>query len=313
MKVYSSPDTYTGNNTVVTIGMFDGVHIGHQKLIDHVIEKAHELKGQSAILTFWPHPRLVLDKGGDDLQFITTLDEKTKIISQKGIEHLLLLPFSKELANMTAEEFIKEVLINKIGMTHLVVGYNHRFGKDRIHDFESYLTLSQKLGFSISKVEAVAVQDEVISSTAIRQSLNRGLIEKANRMLGYSFSIFGTVKGGQKLGRTLGYPTANITPNEHYKLIPSTGVYACWVDVMGRRYGGMMNLGIRPTVNKDKSATTIEVHILDFNQDIYSEEIEIIFVKKIRDEQKFKGLDALKEQLKKDEGIIRSVLSELTE
>lgn len=308
MKVYSNPDTYKGNNTVVTIGMFDGVHAGHKQLIDHVIKKASEINGQSAILTFWPHPRLVLNKEGNGLQFITTLDEKTKIISQQGVEHLLLISFSKELADMTAEEFIKKVLIKKIGMKHLVVGYNHRFGKDRIHDFESYRVLSKKIGFSLSRVDAVFNNNQIISSTAIRNFLLQGNIEQANQMLGYSFSIFGTVKGGQQLGRKLGYPTANIKPNEHYKLVPSLGVYACKVSVMGLHYGGMLNIGVRPTIDSDKVNATIEVHILDFNQDIYSEEIEVIFVKKIREEQKFKDLNELISQLKKDEIIIRNIL-----
>lgn len=308
MKVYSNPNTYNGNNTVVTIGMFDGVHVGHKVLIDHVIQKSREINGQSAILTFWPHPRLVLNKSKDELQFITTLDEKTKKISQQGIEHLLLLPFSKELANMTAEDFIKEVLIKKIGMKHLVVGYNHRFGKDRIHDFDSYLALSHKLGFSLSRVDAVSINDQVISSSVIRNFLIQGDIEPANQMLGYSFSIFGTVHGGQQLGRKLGYPTANIVPNEHYKLIPSMGVYACRVLVMGKQYGGMLNVGVRPTIGRVNEKPTIEVHILDFNQNIYSEEIELIFVKKIRDEQKFKDVNVLKDQLQQDEVMIRKIL-----
>lgn len=308
MKVYSNPNTYSGNNTVVTIGMFDGVHVGHKMLIDHVIQKANETNGESAILTFWPHPRLVLNKSKGELQFITTLDEKTKKISQQGIQHLLLLPFSKELSNMTAEDFIKEILMKKIGMKHLVVGYNHRFGKDRIHDFDSYLALSRKLGFSLSRVDAVSVNNQVISSSIIRNLLNQGYIERANQMLGYSFSIYGTVRGGQQLGRKLGYPTANLMPNENYKLIPSMGVYACRVLVMGKQYGGMLNVGVRPTIDNNTERPTIEVHILEFNQDIYSEEIEIIFVKKIRDEQRFKDINALKSQLQRDEVFVRKVL-----
>jgi len=309
MKVYSTPNSYRGSNTVVTIGMFDGVHFGHKKLINHVMQMAREIKGESAILTFWPHPRLVLNKTKNDLQFITTLEEKTKIISQQGIEHLLLLPFSKELADMTAQDFIEQILIKKIGMKHLVVGYNHRFGKDRLHDFDSYLSLSHKLGFGLSRVDAVSIADnQVISSSSIRKFLIQGNIQSANKMLGYSFSVFGTVMGGQQFGRRLGYPTANVLPNERYKLIPQNGVYACNVIVMGKQYGGMLNIGVRPTIDFVNENVTIEVHILDFNQDIYSEEIELIFVRKIRDEQKFSHIDSLVSQLQKDEALIRNIL-----
>lgn len=307
MKVYSDPDSFTDKNVVLTIGMFDGVHEGHAKLLEHVVDQAKKKNAKSTVLTFWPHPRLVLQQNTDKLQFITTLDEKTKIISEKGIDNLILLPFSKELANLTAEQFITEILIKKIGMSHLVVGYNHRFGKDRIANFESYVAYSKKHSFGISRVDAVYKSETSISSTIIREFLLSGNIEEANGLLGYRFSIFGTVKGGQRLGRKLGYPTANITPNENYKLIPSSGVYACLVHVMGKPYKGMLNIGVRPTVNTDK-ALTIEVHILEFNQDIYSEEIEVTFISKVRDEKKFDGIEALISQLKQDEVTIRKVL-----
>ena len=307
MKVYSNPDSFTDKNVVVTIGMFDGVHMGHTKLLTHLVETAKAIQGKSAVLTFWPHPRIVLNKDPEKLQFITTLDEKTKIISEQGIDNLVLLPFSTEVANLTAEEFIRDVLINKLDMSHLVVGYNHRFGKDRVADYDVYKELSKKYGFSLSKVDAVYLDDRAVSSTTIRDFLNCGEIESANRMLGYRFSVFGTVKGGQKLGRRLGYPTANLKPNENYKLIPAMGVYACFVNVIGKRYGGMLNIGKRPTID-EKETLTIEVHILDFNQDIYSEEIELIFVHKVRNEQKFEGIEALIAQLKKDEIDIRNIL-----
>ena len=307
MKVYSNPDSFTDTNVVVTIGMFDGVHKGHAKLLEHLVAQANRIGGKSTVLTFWPHPRLVLQKGAGDLQFITTLEEKTKIISEKGIDNLVLLPFSKEVANLNAEEFIRLVLIGKLGMSHLVVGYNHRFGKDRVADFEEYQKLSKNIGFGISRVDAVYLESHAISSTNIREFLNNGDVEPANQMLGYRFSIFGTVKGGQKLGRRLGYPTANLKPNESYKLIPASGVYACFVNVIGKHYGGMLNIGVRPTVD-DQKTMSVEVHILDFDQDIYSEEIEIVFVQKIRDEKKFDGVEALIAQLKQDEVEIRNIL-----
>ncbi len=310
MKIFSNPDTFSDTNIVLTIGMFDGAHLGHAKLLDHVINQAQRLGGKSALISFWPHPRLVLNKEPESLQFITTLDEKIKIISAYGIDYLILLPFNDELANYTAERFIQDILIKKIRMSHLVVGYNHRFGKDRVADYDTYLDISKRLGFGLSRVEAVFKNNKAISSTRIRNLLNKGKIEEAKLMLGYDFSIYGTVKGGDKLGRKLGYPTANITPNENYKLIPSIGVYACVINVMGKRYGGMLNIGVRPTVTA-LNQLTIEVHILDFNQDIYSEEIEVIFITKIRDEKKFDGMESLILQLNADEIKIRKVLQPL--
>ncbi len=310
MKVFSNPDSYKGRNTVVTLGMFDGIHAGHKKLLSHVIEVAQNHSLIPTVLTFWPHPRMVLNKDDDSLQFITTLDEKTMVISQQGIEQLFLLQFDKELASKTAEEFIVEILIGKIKMKHLVVGYNHRFGRDRVHDFDVYKQLAEKYDFNVSRVEAVYEDDIAVSSTVVRKLLKKGKVLQANKILGYNYSIFGTVTGGQKLGRKLGYPTANIKPNEHYKLIPGKGVYACYINVIGKQYGGMLNVGVRPTVNSSDYELTIEVHILDFNQDIYSEEVTVSFIKKVRDEEKFSGLEALVAQLKLDEQNIRNILNE---
>ncbi len=310
MKVFSNPDSYKGGDTVVTLGMFDGVHAGHKKLLSHVIDISQEKSLIPTVLTFWPHPRMVLKKDEDSLQFITTLDEKTVVISQQGIEQLFLLQFNKDLASKTAEEFIVEILIGKVKMKHLVVGYNHRFGRDRVHDYNVYKQLAEKYGFTISRVEAVQEGDIAVSSTVVRNLLNEGRVQKANKILGYNYSIFGTVTGGQKLGRKLGYPTANIKPNEHYKLIPGKGVYACFINVMGKQYGGMLNVGVRPTINSSDYELTIEVHILDFNQDIYSEEVTVSFIQKVRDEEKFSGLDTLVAQLKVDEQNIRKILNE---
>ena len=310
MKVFSNPDSYKGGDTVVTLGMFDGVHAGHKKLLSHVIDISQEKSLIPTVLTFWPHPRMVLKKDEDSLQFITTLDEKTVVISQQGIEQLFLLQFNKDLASKTAEEFIVEILIGKVKMKHLVVGYNHRFGRDRVHDYNVYKQLAEKYGFTISRVEAVHEGDIAVSSTVVRNLLNEGRVQKANKILGYNYSIFGTVTGGQKLGRKLGYPTANIKPNEHYKLIPGKGVYACFINVMGKQYGGMLNVGVRPTINSSDYELTIEVHILDFNQDIYSEEVTVSFIQKVRDEEKFSGLDTLVAQLKVDEQNIRKILNE---
>ncbi len=309
MKIYSDPNEYNGENTVVTIGMFDGVHAGHKKLLDHVIQVSEDESLSASVVTFWPHPRMVLQKEDVHLQFITTIDEKVRLISRQGIAQIFMLAFTKELANLTAEEFVVRVLIEKLKMKHLVVGFNHRFGKDRMHEYSDYKRLADKYKFNISRVEAAYGERDAISSTVIRNFLKNGNIPEANKMLGYSFNIYGTVKGGQQLGRKLGFPTANIQPNEPYKLIPSKGVYACYFDVIGKRYQGMLNVGVRPTVTSEEEEVTIEVHILDFSQDIYSEEVLVTFVEKIREEMKFESLNALKEQLKNDEITIRELFS----
>ncbi len=313
MKIYSDTNEYNDKSTVVTIGMFDGVHSGHKKLLDHVIQVSENESLISSVVTFWPHPRMVLKKGDSgNLQFITTIDEKVRLISSQGIEQIFMLAFTMEIANLTAEEFVVSVLIEKLKMKHLVVGFNHRFGKDRMHKYEDYKKLAEKYNFNISRVEAAYDEGDAISSTVIRNFLKVGNIPEANKMLGYEFNVFGTVKGGQKLGRKLGYPTANIQPNESYKLIPSKGVYACYLDVIGKRYQGMLNVGVRPTVTSNKEEITIEVHILDFHQDIYSEEVLVTFIEKIREEKKFESLDALKEQLRKDENTVRALFSNNT-
>ncbi len=309
MKIYSDPEDYSGNNTVVTIGMFDGVHAGHRKLLDHVLKVSEEESLSSTVITFWPHPRMVLNKDVNNLQFITTIDEKVRLISEQEISQIFMLRFTKEFALLTAEEFIAKVLLDKLKMKHLIVGYNHHFGSDRLSDYSEYLKLGKKYGFKISKVEAKYDDNAEISSTVIRQLLNKGEVSSANKMLGYPFNIFGTVKGGQKLGRKLGYPTANIQPNEPYKLIPGKGVYACFLDVIGKKYCGMLNVGVRPTIITNEEDLTIEVHILDFNQDIYSEEVTVTFIQKIREEKKFNSLDLLKQQLSQDELIIRDLLN----
>ncbi len=309
MKIYSDPEDYNGNNTVVTIGMFDGVHAGHRKLLDYVMKVSEEESLSSTVITFWPHPRMVLNKDGENLQFITTIDEKVRLISQQEISQIFMLRFTKEFANLTAEDFIVKVLLDKLKMKHLVVGYNHRFGRDRLSDYSEYLKLGSKYGFKISKVDAEYDDDAEISSTAIRELLKKGDVSTANKLLGYPFNIFGTVKGGQKLGRKLGYPTANIQPNEPYKLIPGKGVYACFLNVIGKKYCGMLNVGVRPTVTTNQDDLTIEVHILDFNQDIYSEEVTVTFIKKVREEQKFDSLEMLKYQLSQDELVVRDLLN----
>ncbi len=308
MKVHSDLSTFKAQRPVVTIGMFDGVHSGHRQLLAQLVKKANEIEGEAVVITFWPHPRMVLNQDKDALRFLTSPEERTILFSQLGIDHLLLIPFTKELADLTAEEFISQFLVHQIGIRHLLVGYNHRFGKDRESSYEKYCELAERYGFAISKVEAVHAGGLHTSSTDIRNHLLKGNIEKANCILGYHYLLSGRVMGGQRLGRRLGYPTANIEVNEVFKLVPPDGVYACLVRVEGKLFGGMLNIGYRPTVNHNVDHRSLEVHIFDFNRDIYSEEIQVEFLTYVRSEMKFENVDALIKQLKLDEVNIRAIV-----
>jgi len=308
MKVYSDPNKYNNTSTVVTLGMFDGVHLGHKQLLSKVVTTARNIDARSVVVTFWPHPRLVLGKNAEDLKFITTLDEKIALLEKEGIDDLILLPFNLELAALSAKEFIEQVLIAKFGMQHLIMGYNHRFGKDRIDDYSVYQSIANENQFGISKVEAVKVGSVNVSSTVVRNAIETGDVVLAKALLSYTFSLTGNVVSGQQLGRTIGFPTANIEPNDSHKIIPQTGVYACKLLVKGNKYDGMLNVGIKPTVSS-KTKQTIEVHIFNFSDDIYSEEVVIEFVDRVRNEQKFESVDALKAQLKIDEQTVKKLLS----
>jgi riboflavin kinase/FMN adenylyltransferase len=308
VKIHAGLDDFKVTRAVVTIGMFDGIHVGHRGLLNETIKKAQAIEGESVIITFWPHPRLVLNKDSESLRFLTSLEEKTMLFSQLGIDHLVILPFNTELAQLTAAQFTTQILVNQIHMKHLIVGYNHRFGSDGYLHQTNYELLGQELGFEVTRIAPVEAQGEKASSTAIRQHLEKGNIKEANTLLGYPYLITGRVVGGQRLGRTLGFPTANIEIEESAKLIPLDGVYACKVHAVGSQYNGMLNIGFRPTVSTQKDFRTIEVHILDFNRDIYSEEITIEFIDRVRNEMQFTGIESLKEQLKQDEKSVRQRL-----
>ncbi len=308
MQVHSSIESYKGPRPIVTMGTFDGMHPGHCALLQRVKQLAEQEQTQSVVLTFWPHPRIVLDQDVDKLRLLTTLEEKTKIISETGIDHLIIVPFNKDLANLPADAFVEQILVQQLQTHHLIIGFNHRFGKGGT-DFGNLIHLSERLGFELSQFHHIDVNGLYPSSTKIRNLLLEGNVPAANLLLGYTYTITGQVRGGMKMGRKLSYPTANLQLSEKAKLVPPDGVYACKVKVMGKEHGGMVNIGIRPTVNRQMDNRSIEVHILDFNQEIYSEEISIAFITKTREEIKFPNIEALKEQLKKDEIEIRALLS----
>ena len=280
----------------LSIGMFDGVHLGHQSII-HKLNTIAQVKNlESAILTFWPHPRKVFNPD-DDLKLLNTIDEKKYLLQKNGLQHLFLKEFDKDFRNLTGEEFVKQILVEKLQVKHLIVGYDHTFGKNRSGDFSLLKKMGPELGFEVEQVEAVNYKDLNISSTQIRNALLKGEIVAANQMLGYHYSVSGEVIHGQKIGRTIGYPTANINVDA-IKLLPKNGAYIVDVFVNEIHFKGMLSIGTNPTV--EGKTKTVEVYILDFNEDIYGKEISVNFRDYLHDEIKFESLEQLIVRLDED-------------
>lgn len=300
MKVYYGIESFEKRNkAVVTTGTFDGVHIGHRTILDRLIEVAKKSKGETVLLTFYPHPRMVLNPDSD-LQLINTIEEKTALLEKAGIEHLIIHPFSKEFSRTTSLEFVRDILVNQIGTKKLVIGYDHHFGRNREGSFEHLKEFGPLYGFDVEEIPAQDISDVNVSSTKIRAAILSGDIETANKYLGHEFIITGNVVDGKKLGRELGFPTANLDLENRYKIIPASGVYAVRVNHYGRQYNGMMNIGVRPSLNEEKQSLSIEVNLFDFNEDLYNQTLEVSLVKRIRDEKKFDTKEKLMEELTKD-------------
>jgi riboflavin kinase / FMN adenylyltransferase len=285
-------------NSVVTVGIFDGVHRGHLSILTKLKEKAASISGETVVITLWPHPRMVLYPG-KEIKLLSTLEEKQILLEQFGIDHFVIIPFNEYFAQKPASNFIKEILVDKIGLKCLLLGFDNHFGYKKEGNFDIIKEDSEVLGFELIHLLPLFDGRDTISSTDIRLYLELGEIEKANKLLGYSYSITGKVIRGRMLGRTIGFPTANIVVSE-YKMIPRVGVYAVMVSVNGNVYNGMLNIGFRPTVEKILLHKTIEAHLIDFNGDLYDKEITITFAARLRDEQKFENIDVLKLQLEKD-------------
>lgn len=283
--------------TVVTIGTFDGVHIGHQKIIKRLINtgKSEDLK--SVILTFFPHPRMVLQKDSN-IKLINTIDERSAILDVLGLDYLLIKKFTKDFSRLSAEDFVKQILVDKLHAKKVIIGYDHRFGRNRNADINDLKTFGETFGFEVEEISVEDIDDVAVSSTKIRKALDEGDIAKANSFLGYNFMLNGTVVKGKGLGKQLQYPTANISIEETYKLIPKRGSYVVNSKINDKLYFGMMNIGVNPTVNGNEE--TVEVHFFNLKKDIYNEKIQINLLERIRDEQKFESLEALKTQLQKD-------------
>lgn len=286
---------------VVTIGTFDGVHIGHQAIFKKMKELAQSVDGQTVVVTFSPHPRQVLNIDSSNLRFICTEEEKLRLFERFGIDNVVIIPFTLEFARTPSEVFIKDFIIDRIKPSYIVVGYDHHFGKNRMGDFDQLTQLGQQFGFKVERVEAQDVDEVAVSSTKIRHALAIGDVATANRLLGYPYSVTAEVVRGNEIGRTIGFPTANLELPREYRLISNAGVYTCLVDFDGVTYKAMANIGKRPTIgDRDDDNFIIEVNIFDFDQDIYGQHITVRFLDRIRDEVKFTGLEALKAQLNQD-------------
>jgi riboflavin kinase/FMN adenylyltransferase len=283
-------------NPVVTLGIFDGVHKGHKALLDILASRARESEGEAVVVTFFPHPRLVLDPVPAKLSFLTTMDEKKKLLEEANVDHLIIIEFTKKFSEIRACDFIKDILHDKIGTKHLLIGFNHRFGRGAEGDPDTLRECAENLNFKVEQVQGFYGEEGPVSSSLIREALLNGKPEDANRWLGYNYSLTGSVIEGRKIGRSIGFPTANIKPDNEHKLIPVDGVYAVEVQVDGFNYPGMLSIGINPTVNADKKRS-IEVNILDFERDIYRKTITVIFHKRLRDEIRFSSKEELSHQM----------------
>ncbi len=301
MKIYNCiKDFKPVKNPVVTIGTFDGVHLGHQAVFKQMISKAKNIDGETVVITFYPHPRIVLGLNSKDLKFVKTEKKKIEYIEKAGIDNLIIIEFTKQFATTSSEQFIKDLIVDYIHPKVLIIGYDHQFGSNREGSYQLLNRLGEKHGFIVEKVDEQDVEDITISSTEIRKLLNKGDVIRANKLLGHEYSITGMVVKGQSIGYNLGFPTANIEVADEYKLIAAVGVYACRVLYNGKMYNGMSNIGFRPTIDKVENsnpAITIEVNIFKFQRNIYGEEITISFVSWMRDEHKFESKEALAAQL----------------
>ncbi len=307
MIIYQSLENLNIKNPVLTIGTFDGVHKGHQVIINRINELALEVNGESVILTFHPHPRLVINPEDDTLRLLNTLDEKLDLLEKYGVQNVIVTPFSRDFSLMTAESYVRDFLWHHIRPKVVIIGYDHRFGKDRQGGIHTFMSLKDSLGFEVEEISRQMVDDIAVSSTKIRNAVFEGKISLANQMLGHAFSLKGIVVKGESIGRHLGYPTANIEVEDRNKIIPKEGIYAAITIIDNIRYNSMLYVGKRPTFRGKNQ--TIEVNIFDFSQNIYGKEIEVEVVSEIRDDIKFNTADALINQLKKDKEAAEKLLN----
>ena len=307
MKVYQGIEEFKPlEHAVSTIGTFDGVHAGHQRIISRLTEVAASEKGESVVLTFFPHPRMVLQPDDNNLKLLTTMNERIELLKKQGVDHLIIQPFDKEFSRQTAVEFVRDILVNKIGTKTLVIGYDHHFGRNREGSFKDLEEMSPIYGFRLEEIPKQVINEVAVSSTKIRNSLLTGDVKTANSLLGHDFTLSGKVVDGDKIGRTLGFPTANLAIAEQYKLIPGTGIYAVHVKVDGRNFKGMMYIGYRPVVHGKHLST--EVNIFDFNENIYNHDVTVYFKGRVRDDIHFSSMEELRKKMVEDKAIATKML-----
>lgn len=295
------------SNAVITQGTFDGVHVGHLGILNHVIEEAKRLEGESVLITLYPHPRFIIQPEDNNLKLLTTLDEKKIRLEKLGLDHLIVLPFDEKISNLTPLEYVRDLIVKYLNPVKMIVGYDHRFGKNREGSIVDLEKFGEAFGFKVEQIDAKTVEEITVSSTKIRNALALGNIALANTYLGYAYTFSGTVVRGMQLGRKMGYKTANVQISDPLKRAPGNGIYAAHAMLEGTKLNGMLSIGTNPTIEEKESS--IEIHLFDFDQDIYNQKLEITLVKKIRDEQKFDGLDALRDQLAQDEKVCRQILT----
>ena len=306
MKLHYNIKDFKFKNPVVTIGAFDGVHLGHKKIIETVIAEAKAIHGESVIVTFFPHPRTVINPENKNIRLITSQKEKFFLMQELGVDHLVILPFTKEFSQIPYNKFIEDYIIKFVHAKVLVVGYDHQFGRQREGDFDNLKALANNLNFEVKQIPALDVQEYAVSSTRVRDALFIGDVKQANSYLGHDYFILGKIVKGNRIGNTIGFPTANVNFDEELKLLPANGVYAVLVKYKNQIFKGMLNIGIRPTIGTVNK--TIEVNIFDFAEDIYKKEICVFFKERIRDEVKFSGIDTLVSQLYKDKELCLKIL-----
>lgn len=282
----------------MTIGTFDGVHVGHQAILKKLVSEAQKISGESVLITFWPHPRFILNKQADELKLLSTLAEKEQMVAHLGVDYLLKIPFTPEFSSLTALQFLQDVLLNKVGTKKLLIGYDHHFGNNREGNIHFLNEHAPSYGFDVQEIPKQEIDSIGVSSTKIRKALASGEIHLANALLGRNYTITGKVVEGEKIGRVIDFPTANIAVPDSYKLLPVDGAYAIRAKIGQNMYEGMLNIGFKPTVGGKKR--TIEAHLFNFTADIYKEEVTVEFVRLLRKETKFAGIDELKAQLNKD-------------
>lgn len=310
MKAYEKEAHFDGNiSTVVTIGTFDGVHIGHRKIIQRLIEIGKKEALEPTILTFFPHPRMILQKGLD-IKLINTIDERIKILENTGIKNLIVHPFTKNFSRLGAREFVETILVEKLGAKKIVIGYDHRFGRNRTANIEDLKKFGKEFGFGVEEIPKQDIDEVAVSSTKIRKALNNGEIEKANAYLSEAFMLTGTIVRGKSLGKTLGFPTANLYIEEAYKLIPKNGVYIVRSTIEGKQVFGMMNIGVNPTISEGNKQS-IETHFFDLDMDLYGKTLQINLLKRIRDEEKLGSLEALSKVMEKDKKVSLKYIEQL--